>query len=267
MTTSKRWLNFRIAGTLRGLILIIIVLLFWENANRWFGIPAFIVPPPSDIWESLSNQYPYFLEQTKVTLLAAGTGFLVGNLIAVVLSSLFLYSETLERIVLPFAIALRSIPLIALIPILLLWLGYGFIAKVSVVSMVCFFPMLVNTSEGLQGVSKSSLVMMHTLSASRWQVYRKIRFWNALPLMFSALRVNAASAVLATMISEYLTSNSGLGFLVMHSYSNMRYPDLWAAMLIGTFAAMFLFFAISAIERRAIPWHESIVLRHKQIGQ
>jgi len=191
----------------------------------------------------------------------------LGNGMAVLLASLFLYSRLLERMVLPFALALRSVPLVALTPLFLLWLGSGFATKVVIVSIITFFPMLVNASQGLRSASPAALEMMHTLAANSWQVYRHIRLPSALPMIFAGLRITTTSAILGAVVAEYIGSNAGLGFLVVDSFSRFEFTSLWAAMAVSAVLAILVFFATVLAERVSIPWHEVVERYRVRVGE
>jgi NitT/TauT family transport system permease protein len=219
----------------------------------------------------------YFWRHTRATLSATALGFLVGNLIAIFTATAFLYNRPLERALMPIALALRSVPLVAITPLLLrirftigdlpavqanpvlnAIFGTETFIKIVIVVIICYFPTLVNAARGLSSVPKPALELMHTLRASRWQTYWKLRVPTGLPLIFAAFRVTSSSAVLAAVVAEWLSSDRGLGSVIKLSLARKNVPQMWMGMVISCVLAIAAFAIVSFVQRFAIPWYRSI---------
>jgi NitT/TauT family transport system permease protein len=262
MVQARRLMLLPRRLALVGLLIVLVVV--WENGRTWLGVPQYLLPAPSAIWANFVSKREMFIANTLITLRSGMIGFVAGNAIAVVLATMFLYSRTLERTLMPLVLAVRSVPLVAVTPLLVLWFGRGDLAKTVIVAIVCFFPMLVNMSQGLFNVNPAALELMDTLAASTWHVYWKIRFPSALPLFFAALRINGPSAVLGAVVAEFISTNQGLGFIMVNAAATFEYVTLWVAIALSTVFALSYFLLAAYFERRMVPWHESV--RRRQGG-
>jgi NitT/TauT family transport system permease protein len=184
-----------------------------------------------------------------ITALEAALGFIIGNTAGVLLAILFVHSSTIERGVYPMAVAMRSVPFVALAPILVIWLGNGLTPKVIIAALVSFFPTLVNTTRGLRAVDPEALELMQTLSATPWQVLWRLRWPSAMPFLFSALKISAAGTVLGAVVAEWIGSDVGLGYVVLMTTYEFRIPLLWASIAVTSTMAMTLFGLVILAER------------------
>ncbi|MCF2971775.1 ABC transporter permease [Synechococcus sp. Nb3U1] len=239
------------------LLIILGILLAWEVGSRWLQVPTYIMPKPSEIGVALMQHRALLWRNLWVTALEAILGFLAGNGVAILLAILFVHSRTLEQSLFPLALTIRSIPVVALAPLFLLWFGNGLLPKVIIAALICFFPTLVNMTRGLNSVDRSSLELMYTLAASPWQVFTKLRWPAALPYLLSALKISSAAAVIGALVAEWIGSDRGLGYLVVMSTFEFRIELLWATIAVTSAFAMLLFQMVNLLERVMIPWHDS----------
>lgn len=283
------------------IILLIVFLLLWEylisndsnvtwinehieKLTGWYpgfeSMPESMLPRPSKILRTLTKTpkngrggYAYFLHHTGITLAGAGWGFLIGNLTAILLAVLFLYCKTLERAMMPIALAMRSVPNVALTPLLLrirlmianmesvknspiLFAIFGseMATKIFLVVMIVFFPTLVNVSQGLNSVSNSSLELMKTYNASKWNIFWKLRVPTAMPMTFAALKNAAPNAVMGIVIAEWLSSDEGLGCVIYQSYGLSQVSRMMMAMIISGVISILLFILVGKIQDWVVPW-------------
>jgi NitT/TauT family transport system permease protein len=260
--------------------------------ERWSGwnpsiraLPSLVLPRPSMIYNEFMGRGPasrggpeWFWAQTQSTLIAAGLGFVLGNLSAIVLATIFLYVKPLERALLPIALAIRSVPLVAVTPLLLrvrfsiadlpavqssplLYAIFGteVATEVFIVVLICFFPTLVNVAQGLESVELPTMELMHSLSASAWQIFWKVRVPTALPLLFAALKITATSSVLGAVVAEWLSSARGLGHVIYRSNAQMQRARMWVAMFISTAVSIVVFWLMGVFEKLALPWRRVVV--------
>jgi len=249
------------------------------------AVPPSILPRPSQILRRLLIVPPnrkggpaYFWRHARSTLFAAALGFVLGNLFAVITATTFLYVKPLERALMPVALALRSIPLVAITPLLLrirftiadlpavqaspvlsAVFGTDLAIKTLIVVIICYFPTLVNVARGLESVEPAALELLHTLRASRWQVYWKLRVPTALPLAFAAFRITSSSSVLGAVVAEWLSSYQGLGYVIKRAHAERAEPSMYAAMLLASCMAISAFLIVNALQRAVIPWHRQVV--------
>jgi NitT/TauT family transport system permease protein len=208
-----------------------------------------VLPAPSRIWSTFLANTALFKKHVPATAFEALLGFALGNFAAIVLSIIFVHSPSIERGVYPMAVAMRSIPFVASAPILVIWLGNGLAPKVIIASLVSFFPTLVNMVRGLRSLDPEAVELMHTLSATWWQVLWKLRWPSSIPFLFSALKIAAAGTVIAAIVAEWIGSDLGLGYLVLINTFEFKIDLLWATIGVASTMALMLFGLVLLAER------------------
>lgn len=235
-------------GTAVGLLLI------WQAGVRLFGVPQYIAPAPTDILAVFVNEFPLLLRNFWPTLLESLAGFLVGNIAAILIAVAFVHSRLVERAFFPIAVFINTIPILAIAPILVLIFGPGLTAKIVVAALICFFPTLVNMVRGLQSVSPQTLELARILSASKSEVFWKIRLPTSLPFLFSALKIAATTCVIGAIVGEWIGANVGLGALIIESTFNFRSPLLYATVFVSSGLSVALFASVSLAEKFIVRW-------------
>jgi putative hydroxymethylpyrimidine transport system permease protein len=239
------------------LALIALGVAFWEAAVRLNDTPRWFLPPPSAVVQALYDSRRLLLHHTWVTLEAVLAGFAVAFVLGVLLAVPIASSRVVERAVYPLVVASQAIPIVALAPILLIWFGYGLTPKVIVVALICFFPIVVNTVDGLRAVDPELIDLVRSMGASRWAVFRIVRLPSALPYLFSGTRVAAAVSVIGALIGEWVGSSAGLGYFMIRSAAQFLTARVFAAVLISALLGLLLFVAVALIERFVLPWQRA----------
>ena len=165
------------------------------------------------------------------------------------------YSRILERSVYPIIIASQTIPIIAIAPLLLIWVGYGLTPKVIIVALICFYPIAVNTVDGLKSIDPDMISMFRTLGASRFQVFTKLQVPNSLPFMFSGIKIGISVSVIAAVIGEWVGGSEGLGYLITYSQPLFLTARVFAAIFLLSVMGIILFVLGVWIEHLTMPWH------------
>ncbi|CAN5176666.1 ABC transporter permease [soil metagenome] len=251
----KRWLAWR--RRLLPLGAVLLFLLIWWQAVVQFDIKPFIAPSPVAVATVLVERFGMLMTNLLPTAIEAVCGFLLGNIAAISLATVFVYRKTAEEALFPIAVMVNTIPVVAKAPILVLLLGNGMEPKIAIAAIICFFPTLVNMTRGLRDVRPEQLELMRILSATPREVFFRIRVPNALPYLFSALKIAASTAVIGAIVGEWIGSNIGIGALIIQATYNFDSPLLYATIVVGsTFSALF-FGVISLAERRLLRWHSA----------
>jgi NitT/TauT family transport system permease protein len=235
------------------LLLIMGIFALWQ-----FGVPERMsnaLPKPTVIVATIGKLWPVLWDNVLQTGLEALLGFVLGTVTAVLIAVGFVYSRTVARTVYPIAIVLRSLPLIALMPFLVSWLGTGIMSKVVLAALTCFFPTLVNMVQGLTSVEPQALELMQTLNADEKQVFWKLRLPYSLPFLFTSFKITSSAAVLGAIIGEWLWANVGLGAFIVTAMFNMQGADLWAAMTVATGLSILAYLLAVLGEAIVVPWH------------
>lgn len=233
---------------------ILAVLAYWELHINLFDVPAFLVPPPSLIAVALVEEWPTLQRNVGATVVEAVGGFMLGNGVAILLAILFVHNKTMERTLFPLAVAIRTVPIIAIAPILVLLLGNGYAPKIVIAALISFFPTLVNMVRGLESMDASALELMRVLSASKTQVFFKLRLPSSLPFLFAALKISTASSVIGAIVAEWIGADVGLGYLIILSTFEFRTGLLYATTVIASLLALGLFLAVVLLERSIVRW-------------
>jgi NitT/TauT family transport system permease protein len=239
------------------LITLLALLVIWEVAVRVFGIRPFIAPAPSAVFAVLVNKFPMLMQNLLPTAIEAISGFIIGNLAAIAIATAFAYKDSLEEAFFPIAVMVNTIPVVAKAPILVLLLGNGMEPKIAIAALICFFPTLVNMTRGLRDVNPQQLELMHVLSASPREVFVKVRLKNALPYLFSALKIAASTAVIGAIVGEWIGSTVGIGALIIQATYSFDSPLLYATIVVGSVFSATIFAVISWAERYFLTWNVS----------
>lgn len=234
--------------------LVLAVALFgiWEVLVRVMDVQRWLLPAPSGIgqemWDSRGKLWDNALVTGEEVLLGYGIAIVVGIALAVAIS----YSRLLERAVYPFVIASQTIPIIALAPLLLVWVGPEKTSKVIIVALITFFPIVVNLVDGLRAADRASIDMFRTLGASRWQTFQKLQVPSALPFFFSGLKISAVFAVIGAVIGEWVGGEAGLGWLMQVVRPLFKTELVFASIFVLSAMAILLFVTVVLIEKWAL---------------
>jgi len=230
------------------------LLLIWQFGVRIFEVPIYIAPAPSDIIIVFNTDFPLLMLNFWPTFMESLAGFFIGNLTAMLIAVAFVHSRSVDRAFFPIAVFINTIPILAIAPILVLIFGPGMTAKVVIAALICFFPTLVNMVRGLQSVSTQALELARILSASKSEVFWKIRLPSSLPFLFSALKIAATTCVIGAIVGEWIGANVGLGALIIESTFNFRAPLLYATVFMSSGLSVLLFVGVSIAEKLIIRW-------------
>ena len=242
------------ATWLPSIVIILGILGVWEGYVRLFDVPKWLLPAPSVVGATIVEDIGLLSRHTWVTLkeVVIGFGFALasGVLIAIGIA----LSRTVERAIYPFVIASQTIPVIAIAPLLLIWVGYGLTPKIMVVALIAFFPIAVNTIDGLKSIDPDTVNLMRTLGANRWQILIKAQLPAAMPFLFSGARIAVAVSVIGAVIGEWVGSSEGLGYLMIRSKPQFLTERVFAAIVVLSVMGIGLFLLVGLVERFAIPW-------------
>jgi NitT/TauT family transport system permease protein len=236
------------------LIVIAGLVIVWDLAIRLFAVPAYVVPAPASVGQALVRERARLLDNATPTILESVGGFALGNLVAIAAALAFVNSKVLERALYPVAVAVRTLPIVAIAPIFVLLLGNGYAPKIAIAALITFFPTLVNMVEGLESADPQALELMHVLSASKAEIFRYVRWPSSLPYLFSAMRIASTSSVLGALVAEWIGTNKGLGYLIVLTTYDFRTALLYAAMVVTSAIALAFFFLVSVVEWLLVRW-------------
>lgn len=239
------------------LFFFVVIFLTWESTALISNLPEIILPRPSKIIYETINRFPFFLSHLGITLVPILVGYFIAALLGFILAVIFAHSKTIERGLYPYAIAIMVAPTLAMAPFVVLWFGIGITSKIIIVTLTCFFPLLVNTTKGLKTVEESTLELFNSLSASKWHIFLKLRLPGSLPLIFQGLKISTTLAVIGGFMGEFLASDKGIGYLIIIHTRLLNTTTAMASLFIMILAGILLFLLICAIEKKVVFWQKS----------
>jgi putative hydroxymethylpyrimidine transport system permease protein len=241
-------------GRLGWVVVVAALLAAWQAWVRLRGVPDYVLPAPTDVLAALRDDRGALASAARVTGGEMLAGFAAALGFGVAAACTLHVSPTLRRAVYPLLVASQSVPVVAIAPVLVIYLGFGLAPKIVIVALVCFFPITVNTLDGLSRVDADYAPLMRTLHAGRWAIFRRVEAPWALPALFSGARVAASYAAVAALFAEYAGSSSGLGETMRTGTAQLDTPLVGAAVVVLAALALALFAAVTAVERLAVPW-------------
>jgi NitT/TauT family transport system permease protein/putative hydroxymethylpyrimidine transport system permease protein len=232
----------------------------WELAARLdvianaLSLEPFLVPAPSQIAEALWQDRGLLAADAWVTIQEVLAGFVLSVLVGVGFAVVLHLWPSLRRAVYPLLVGSQTVPIVVVAPVLVVWLGFGIGPKLAIIALICFFPITVNTLDGLRSVDPALLKMMRTLDASRWQTLCRVEGPTALPYFFSGAKIAVAVAVIGAVFGEWAGSSSGLGHLIQEASAQLQTARTFAAVVVLSGVAIALFGVLAALERRVAWW-------------
>ncbi len=248
---AKRQLSAIVVG--------VIVLVLWEVLITVLQIQEFLLPRPSVIAATFIDLYPRLIGMSWITFQNAVWGFLIGSGLGILTGIFSARFLSFSRALLPIAIAINAIPIIALAPIFNNWFGMmNPMSKIILCAVLTYFPAMISTVRGLTSVEPLALELMRSYAASQFEIFRKVRMQNALPYIFSALKVGTTLATIGAIVSEYFGgSTAGLGSNIRSFAGLFKYPEAWAAIVMACLFGILFYLVVSVVERSLLHWHVS----------
>jgi len=251
----QQWLRRNRSRLAAPLVLLLLVLL-WGALVAWQEYPPFILPSPLLVWQkfvTMAGDGAIWLH-VGVTLLEIGLGLAVGLSAAFGLGYLLGKHRSLERIASPYIVASQSIPIVAIAPLIVIWMGSGLASKVAVTALITFFPTLIATIVGIRNVDPDLHDLMLSLRASRWQLFWKLELPAALPVIFGGLKLSATLAVVGAVVGEFMGASAGLGYLINLGRGILDTPLMFVAILLLVVIAQALYLSVAMLEARLLRW-------------
>jgi NitT/TauT family transport system permease protein len=244
-------------------VLVLLLLLSWHLYVTIANVSAFILPAPAKVWDAWmdmltsSRAWRHTWLTVYVTLVGFGWALLIGVGLGVLLGRMRWLELTLN----PFIVATQVIPKVALLPLFVVWFGFGNTSKVIVAAILAFFPILTNTVLGVKSVDMGHRDVMTSLNATRWQIFRRLELPSSLPYILTGMEVGIVLAIIGAIVGEYLGGNAGLGFMLVSKMNGYETDGLFAVIIQMTLLGFFFYFATGALRRLLIPWHQSVNLK------
>ncbi len=235
-------------------IFFVLLLVAWQVSCDVFAVPEFLLPSPLAIVRKIAEVPERMTLHTLTTLREVVIGFATACLGGIVLASLTAHSRLFGRTVFPMLVMSQTIPTIAIAPILVIWFGPSDASRLIVVFLIAFFPIVVNTTAGLLRVNEELIDLARGLNATRWKIFTKIRMPNALPHIFTGMRVSIALSVIGAVVAEFVAAEEGLGYLIFSANTNLDTKLVFAGVVLLAVMGIILFQAVRVAQQLALPW-------------
>ena len=235
--------------------LIIGLLLLWQMAVTIWRIDSYLLPSPLEIlqagWQARFLLGPHIWQTAQETL----WGFCLALLLGMGLGLLIDRSPRIQSALYPLLVASQTVPIIAIAPLLVIWLGYGIWPKIIVVTLVCFFPIVVNTADGLRSVDPEFSDLLRSMGASRQAIFSLVRLPGAMPTVFSGIKIAITYSVVGAILGEWVGASKGLGIFMLRATNSFRTDWVFASIAVTALLSLFLFGIVSLIERLSLRWY------------
>lgn len=248
---NRNWLGF---------ISLFVGLFLWYLITRYGGLPNFILPSPFSVWTRFlkavqDGSLPY---HTVITLTEILLGLFIGVVFAILIGYALAKSRSLEKILSPYLVASQAIPIIAIAPLLVIWLGNGILSKVVICALIVFFPVLVNTIVGVRAVPTALYDLMNSLHATRSQILWNVEVPASLPVFLGGLRIGATLSVIGAIVGELVSADAGLGFLLQLGDFQYDTPMVFVAVFTLIALALMLYGIVTLLEKKFLKWQEPL---------
>lgn len=241
------------------IVIFVVGLILWEAAVWVFNIPLFLLPPPSGILEAFFAQPLFLLQIGLFTFSEAVAGFAIGCTLGILVAIVCVRFRGLAEGLVPFSVASNAVPIVALSPLLGVWLGsISPASKIGVVAIMTFFPTLINVYRGLISPSPDALQLMHSYAARQRDIFLKLRLPAALPYLFNALKICSSLSMIGAIVSEFFGGRqNALGVYIKSQAGILRLRECWSGILMACLLGVAFYLVIAACERLVMPWHVS----------
>jgi len=246
-----------VKGNLTALAVLAGVFFLWEAAVRAFQVKPIILPPPSAVFADLLSAPAWYLGHAWYTLIVTLGGFALAVLVGVLLAVLIVESRLLDKSIYALIVALNSVPKVAVAPLFVIWLGTGAEPKIAIAFLIAVFAIVIDAVLGLKSVPPDILDLARSLRGGRLATLWRIRFPCALPSLFAGMKVAISLALVGAIVGEFVSSQRGLGYVILSAQGMFDTPRVFAAILVLAAMGVALFWLIAWLERLAIPWHAS----------
>ena len=252
---AERAARARLSAVLAPTGVVIAVLVLWEFGTRAFGVPVFLLPPPSAVIAAMAKHSALLAVGTWITTIEIVLGFALSILIGIPLALMIFLWPPFARAVLPLLISSQAMPKVAVAPLLLVWFGFGLVPKVLIAFLIAFFPVVINTAVGLAAIEPEKIFLARSMGLGPVDTFFKIRLPDALPAIFAGLKISITLAVVGAVVGEFVGGDAGLGYLLMVANGSMDTQLLFAGIVCLTILGIVLYLLVELVERLVIPRH------------
>jgi NitT/TauT family transport system permease protein len=233
------------------------LLLLWEVAVRGLGVRSIILPPPSEVFVAMYQRRELLLTHLWPSLYLTVLGFALSAVSGIMVAVAIIHSPLLRRGIYPIIVVSQVIPKIAIAPLFIVWFGTGMMSSLLLAVLITFFPITINSALGFQSIDEDMHRLARAFMGSNWQIFWKIRLPNALPYIFSGMKISITLSIIGVIVSEFVASQEGIGYLIKLAGGLLDTPLMIAAIMVLSVSGLALYGLIALIERHAVYWQTS----------
>src|SRR6478609_7188260 len=256
-TDRTRRVGVKLLRMLTSVAGILVFLAIWQAGVMLSGVPAYLLPAPTEIAQTFIDEFPRLLRHGWVTTYEMLLGYLLAVAIAIPLAIAITSSQRFDEFVMPTMLFFQVVPKVAIAPLFLVWFGVGVLPKVLVAFLISFFPIVIDAAVGLRSMSSEMRDLARSMGATRMQVFARFRLPTSLPYLFSGLKVAATLAVAGAVVGEFVGADKGLGYLLLVTNSNLQTALMFATIAALTVIGLVFYYLVELLEGMLIPWHVS----------
>lgn len=243
-----------LANALPVVAALVLLLLLWQAATAYLGIPAYVLPPPLDIASGAFDSMELLSSGLGTTMTETLLGFAAGAAIGLVLAVLFVLVPPLEAVLMPIAVAINAVPAVAFVPLALIWFGVGMASKIAMAALAVSFAVLINTLAGLKRPEEAAVSLLRSFGAGRIGVLWRLRLPAALPNLVTGLRIGLSRSTIAVIVAEMLGAYSGIGQIIYQATAQVDYVTVWAAVFTASLSSLALYGLLVIVDRKLVWW-------------
>lgn len=226
----------------------------WEIISRTGSVPSYILPAPSMIIYSLFFNFSLMGRHILVTVYETLVGFIISVFLGIIIAIIMDGLPFVKKVIYPLLITSQTIPIITLAPLFIIWFGYGYLPKIIIVILICFFPISINLLQGLGSVDIELINLLKSMGASKYQIYKIVKLPASLPSLFSGLKIAATYSIMGATIGEWVGGKDGIGVFMLRAKYSFATDKVFGAIIIITVLSICLLKLIEFIERKSMPW-------------
>jgi NitT/TauT family transport system permease protein len=237
-------------------ILLVGIIVLWKLVISVFGVSSLTLPQPEDVLTAIGDLFstPGFWDNVRTTLIETLVGFGIALVLGVAMGIVLGRVIWLERATRPLVVASQVVPKVALIPLFIIWFGFGMTSKIIIVALLAFFPIMLNVQLGVRSVEAGHRELMRSLNASRWATFSRLEYHSTMPYVLAGAEIGIVFAIIGAVVGEYSGADKGLGLLINHAQGTFDSAGIYAGMIIITVIALLAEWLLTLLERRLLRW-------------
>jgi ABC-type nitrate/sulfonate/bicarbonate transport system permease component len=246
--------NKKILNNLYSFLFFLLLIIIWEIISRTGAVPVQILPAPSIIIYSLFINFSQMWRHAVVTVYETSIGFVIAVFSGIAIAIIMDAISFIKRVIYPLLVVSQTIPIITIAPLFIIWFGYGYLPKIIIVILICFFPISISLLQGLSSVDIELINLLKSMGAKKYQIYKFVKFPASMPSLFSGLKIAGTYSIMGATIGEWVGGSSGIGVFMLRAKFSFATDKVFGAIIIITVLSILLLKLIEFIERKSMPW-------------